>query len=276
MPNITYSKLLDPVSDIISLMESMMRGEFGATSGDQRECFKRIHAYCWGLHTLVMDVITSLGIEHTATRPAVRERFNALNDPVKLTLGNLAAGFDGALNDEQRAIVDYAIDTVRSIEQMMTNIWHYSLLQHNMLEPASDEFDGAVLIQRMKSILENMKLEEPPPRFLVIGDETLLTHAFAELAQNVRRHSGVNTVSIITQDFGYRVDFKILDRGKGFRLPDKETAFLPFWQSAAGNPGLGLGLHLAKAFIEGSGGKIAINSVPRRGTLLKVSLDTVP
>ena len=276
MPNISYSKLLDPVSDIISLMESMMRGEFGATSGDQREGFKRIHAYCWGLHTLVMDVITSLGIEHTATRPAVLERFNALNDPIKLTLGNLASGFDGALTDEQHPIVEYAHDTVLSVERMITNIWHYSLLRHDMLEHASDEFDGSVLIQRMKSVLKNLDMAEPPKRFLVIGDETLLGYAFAELAHNVWRHSGVTTVSINTQDFGYRVDFSILDRGKGFRLADKQTAFLPFWQAAADCPGLGLGLHLAKAFIEGSGGRIAIKSVPRRGTLVKVSLDAVP
>jgi len=276
VPNITYSKLLDPVSDIISLMESMMRGEFGATTGDQRECLKRIHAYCWGLHTLVMDVITSLGIEQTATRPAVLERFNALNDPIKLTLGNLASGFDGALTDEQQNIVEYAHDTVLSIERMMTNIWHYSLLQHDMLDHASDEFDGIVLIQRMKSILKNIEMEEPPARFLVIGDETLLAYAFAELAQNVWRHSGVKNVSINSQDFGYRVDFTILDRGRGFRLTDKRAAFLPFWQASADNPGLGLGLYLAKAFIEGSGGKIAIGSVPNRGTLVKVSLDTVP
>lgn len=276
MPNIIYSKLLDPVSDIISLMESMMRGEFGATTGDQRECLKRIHAYCWGLHTLVMDVITSLGIEHAATRPAVLERFNALNDPIKLTLGNLAAGFDGDLIDEQHYVVDYAHNTALSIERMVTNIWHYSLLQHEMIEHASDEFDGAVLIQRMKSVLKNMEMAEPPARFLVIGDETLLTYAFAELAQNVLQHSGANTVSIKTQDFGYRLDCSILDRGLGFRLTDKRAAFLPFWQASADNPGLGLGLHLAQAFIEGSGGKIAIKSVPNRGTLVKVSLDTVP
>ena len=160
MPKIIYSKLLDPVSDIISLMESMMRGEFGATTGDQRECLKRIHAYCWGLHTLVMDVITSLGIEHAATRPAVLERFNALNDPIKLTLGNLAAGFDGDLTNEQhmhrRLRAEYG---TLSIERMVTNIWHYSLLQHDMLEHTSDEFDGAVLIQRMKSVLKNMEMD---------------------------------------------------------------------------------------------------------------------
>ena len=145
-----------------------------------------------------------------------------------------------------------------------------------MLDHASDEFDGTVLIQRMKSILKNIEMEEPLTQFLVIGDETLLAYAFAELAHNVWRHSGVKNVSINSQDFGYRVDFTILDRGRGFRLTDKRAAFLPFWQASADNPGLGLGLYLAKAFIEGSGGKIAIGSVPNRGTLVKVSLDTVP
>lgn len=276
MPNITYSKLLDPVSDNISLMESLMRAEFGATTGDQRECFKRIHAYCWGLHTLVMDVITSLGIEHAATRPAVLERFNALNDPIKQTLGNLAAGFDGELSRAQRHVIEHVNDTAQSIEQMMSNIWHYSLLRHDMLEFASNEFDGAVLIQRMKSILHNMELEEPPARFLVIGDETYITLAFAELARNVRRHSGAQTVSVNTQDFGYRVEFIIRDRGRGFRLADKATAFLPFWQASTNDHGLGLGLHLAKAYIEGSGGKIALGSAPNHGTLVKVSLEAVP
>ena len=276
MPNITYSKLLDPVSDIISLMESMMRGEFGATTGDQREGYKRIHAYCWGLHTLVMDVITSLGIENAATRPVVLERFNALNDPIKSTLGSLAAGFDGVLAEEQHEVVEHVRDSAQSIERMMTNIWHYSLLQHDMLTYESDEFDGAVLIQRMKTVLQNMYHSEPPARFLVIGDETYLTYAFSELAYNVRQHSGVDDVTIKTQDFGYRVDFAIFDRGKGCRLTDKQAAFLPFWQSSTDNPGLGLGLYLAKQFIEGSGGKIAFGSVPNRGTLAKVSLETVP
>ena len=276
MANITYSKLLDPVSDIISLMESMLNDGFGPTTGDQRECYKRIHAYCWGLHTLVMDVITALGIENTATRPAVLERFNALNDPIKLTLDNLASGFDGALTDEQCAIVEFVLESILSIEHMMTNIWQYSLLNHDMLVYANDEFDGTVLIQRMKSVLKDMAMTEPPARFLVIGDEARLTYAFAELAHNVRRHSGAENVTIDTQDFGYRADFTIYDRGKGFGLRDKGIAFLPFWQASAEDPGLGLGLYLAKQFIEGSGGTIALHSEPNRGTLVKVSLDTVP
>ena len=276
MASIRYSKLLDPVSDIISLMESMLDGSFGATTGDQRECYKRIHAYCWGLHTLVMDVITALGIENTATRPAVLERYNALNDPIKLTLSNLASGFDGALTEEQQTTVEFVFESILSIERMMTNIWHYSLITHDMLSYASDEFDGAVLIQRMKSILKHMTLSDPPARFLVIGDEARLAYAFAELARNVSRHSGADNASISTQDFGYRADIILYDRGKGFRFPDEETAFLPFWQAAADDPGLGLGLYLAKQFIEGCGGSVSLRSAPNHGTAVKVSLDTVP
>ena len=276
MPNITYSKLLDPVSDIISLMESMMGGAFGATTGDQRECYKRIHAYCWGLHTLVMDVITALGIENAATRPAVLERFNALNDPIKLTLDNLSAGFDGVLTEEQHTTIEYVRESILSIESMITNVWHYSLLKHNMLVYANDEFDGTVLIQRMKSVLKDMAMTEPAAKFLVLGDEARLTYAFGELAQNVRRHSGVDQVRIDTQDFGYRADITIFDKGKGFRLEDKRTAFLPFWQADPADPGLGLGLYLAKQFVEGCGGKIALGSNPSRGTLVKVSLNTFP
>ena len=275
MASISYSKLLDPVSDNITLMESLLVGATGPTTGDQRECFKRIHAYSWGLHTLVMDVITALGFENAATRPAVLERFNALNHPIKATLDNLAAGFDGPLNEEQQTIVDYVMESVLSIEHMMDNLWHYSLLRHNKLTYAEDEFDGSVLIGRFRTVLNDVTFSELNTNFCVIGDKACLTYAFGEIAHNIRRHAGVDYVSIAAQDYGYRNDITILDRGQGFRL-DGDSAFLPFWQSDAANPGLGLGLYLAKTFIEGCGGTLSLSSEPNRGTLVKVSLVTLP
>ncbi len=275
MANISYSKLLDPVNDIISLMESLLVGSVGETTGDQRECFKRVHAYSWGLHTLVMDVITALGFENAATRPAVLERFNALNHPIKATLDNLAAGFDGALNEEQQAIVDFVIESVLSIEHMMGNLWQYSLLNHDKLSYAEEEFDSSVLISRFRSILKQVTCPEVDDNFCVIGDKALLTRAFVEIAYNIRRHAGVEQVSVATQDYGYRVDIKILDRGRGFHS-DGNIAFQPFWQGDASNPGLGLGLYLAKQFVEASGGSLSLNSQAERGTLVKVSLATLP
>ncbi len=274
--HISYSKLLDPVSDIISLMESLLTGAFGRTTGDQRECYKRIHAYSWGLHTLVMDVITALGLENAATRPAVLERFNALNHPTKTTLENLAAGFDGDLSDEQTAVIDFVLESVLSIEHMMSNLWQYSRLQHDLLRYEYKAFDGAVLLHRLQSTLKSSRIPALPRDFRVLGDETCLTYAFGEIAHNSRRHTNVDCVHLQVQDYGYRADITIFDQGAGFAGARAGDAFRPFWQSDAANPGLGLGLYLAQQFVQGSGGKISLSSEPGRGTLVKVSLRTEP
>ena len=275
MPNISYSKLLDPVSDIISLMESMMAGAFGATTGDQRECCKRVHAYSWGLHTLVMDVITSLGIENAATRPAVLERFNALNHPAKAALDNLAVGFDGPLAEEQQTTIAHVMEALLSIEHMMTNIWHYSMLRHDLLEYADDEFDGALLIHRLRSVLRDIALPEIDARFCAIGDEEYLSYAFGEIARNIRLHAGVGAAMIKVQEFGYKTDISILDRGRGFRTTS-DVSLEPFWQDSEEDPGLGLGLYLARRHIEGSGGSLLLGSKPGKGTLIKISLPCLP
>ena len=275
MANISYNKLLDPVSDIISLMESMMAGAFGATTGDQRECCKRIHAYCWGLHTLVMDVITSLGIENAATRPAVLERFNALNHPTKAALDNLSAGFDGPLSDEQQTTIAFVMEALQAIEHMMTNIWHYSMLRHDMLQYADDDFDGSVLIHRFRSVLRDIALPEIETRFCAIGDEEYLSYAFGEIAHNIRLHANVQMAQIKVQEFGYKTDIAILDRGRGFRATS-DVMVEPFWQAREPDPGLGLGLFLAKRHIEGCGGSLLIGSKPTKGTLVKISLPSLP
>ena len=252
-----------------------MGGAVGATTGDQRECFKRIHAYSWGLHTLVMDVITALGIENAATRPAVLERFNALKHPTLAALDNLSAGFDGPLNEEQQHVVEFVLESVLSIEHMMTNIWHYSLIRHNMLTYADDEFAGCVLIRKLRSELRDIKLPMLQSRFCVIGDEARLTYAFGEIAHNIRRHAGVEQASIHLKEYGYRADITIYDKGRGFHM-EGDSPFQPFWQADFADPGLGLGLYLARRHIEGSGGKISLSSEPQRGTLIRVSIPTLP
>jgi len=273
--SISYSKLLDPVSDSITLMESLLAGAFGPTTGDQRECYKRIHAYCWGLHTLVMDVITALGIENAATRPAVLERFNALNHPIKTTLDNLAAGFDGQLSDEQSAVISFMRDSALAIEHMMSNLWQYSLLENDMITFEDREFDGETLINRLRTQLRAKTRLELDRHFRVLGDEARLGYAFGEIARNVRQHAGVDEVLVAGHFFGYRADLMIYDRGCGFP-GEGGVALEPFWQAEPESPGLGLGLYIAKRFIEDCGGSINVSSRLEKGTLVKVSLPTQP
>ena len=119
MADTSFNKLLDPVSDIITSMESIVSGAFGITTGDQRESYKRIHTYCWGIHTLVMDIVTTLELEDVATRPYIQDRFQSLIRPIKTNMGDLVQGYDGELTEEQSLIMEYVKTSVDSVEHMM-------------------------------------------------------------------------------------------------------------------------------------------------------------
>jgi len=275
MAKICYNKLIDPIINIIALMESLLSGGFGSTSGDQRECYKRIHACSWGLHTLVMDIITAVGIEKAATRTQILERYRALFDPTQATLENLLIGFDGALEAEQHTAVEHAAACLRRIERMVGNLWQYSLLQNGMLPYSKKEFDGRNLLHRLSMKSRAMKLPPGMQRFTVLGDTAQLLNAFGEIGHNIDQHSQAQLASVKVDDFGYRVDIAILDRGRGFRAGAGDP-FEAFWQSDEENIGLGLGLYLASRHVESCGGRMLLKSIPGRGTMLKVSLPTLP
>lgn len=272
MASLSYSKLLDPVSDVIACMESILSGALGSATGDQRECFKRIHAYTWGLHTLIMDVITAIGIENAATRPAVLDRFNSLIRPIKSNLDNLLGGYDGKLNEEQDHMIAFVVAAIMSFEHMMGNLWHYSLLKHDKIDFTPEPFESSVLTRKIRSVLSTAALPQAVPSARVYGDKALLSYAFGEIAINVWQHGNVDDVRLETALRAGNLDLTVIDTGAGFRTDDVDYPFQPFWQSDQRNRGLGLGLYLAKAFIEICGGSIAVESAPSQGTTVSVSL----
>ncbi|GEM_PF-918365 len=272
MADTSYNKILDPVSDIITSMESIISGAFGNTTGDQRESYKRIHANCWGLHTLVMDVITSLGIEDVATRPEVYDRFQGLMRPIYSNMEDLTRGYDGDISEEQELIMEFVESAVNSIEHMMNNLWHYSLLKHDKIDYNISTIDISVLTKKIQSVLKDHEIPDLIFPIHVLGDKTYLPYAFGEIAYNIKHHAYVDNVSFEAQIYANRVDLTVYDDGYGFNCDNMNKPFQPFWQSDASNDGFGLGLYLAKMFIEKSRGTISISSEQQKGTLVKVSL----
>jgi len=272
MSDTSYNKLLDPVSDIITSMESIISGAFGITTGDQRESYKRIHSNCWGLHTLVMDVITSLGIEDVATRPEVYDRFQSLMRPIHDNMEDLIAGYDGDISEEQQLIMEFVDSAVDSVEHMMNNLWHYSLLKHNKIHYNLAPIDINLLTAKVKSVLNDYNVPDLIFPCTVSGDKTYLPYAFGEIAYNIKHHAYVDSISMEAQIYANRIDLTIYDGGYGFNCDNMKKPFQAFWQSDDSNDGFGLGLFLAKTFIEQSRGTISISSKQQEGTLVKVSL----
>ena len=73
---------------------------------------------------------------------------------------------------------------------------------------------------------------------------------------------------------GGRVELRVIDRGRGIPVAERERAFLPF-QRLGDHPngvGVGLGLAVAKGFVEAMAGELSVDDTPGGGCTVLISL----
>jgi two-component system sensor histidine kinase KdpD len=74
---------------------------------------------------------------------------------------------------------------------------------------------------------------------------------------------------------GSRLVVRVVDRGPGIPEAEQERIFTPFHQASAGgaaSAGAGLGLAIARGFVEASGGLLRVESLPGQGSTFVVEL----
>ena len=117
----------------------------------------------------------------------------------------------------------------------------------------------------------DITLDETLPR--VQADPALLERAVANLAANAIAASGPDRrVHIEAGAVGHRVDLRVVDRGPGIPVADRERIFEPFQRLGDGVGGVGLGLAVAKGFIDAMGGELTVEDTPGGGVTMVVGL----
>ena len=74
---------------------------------------------------------------------------------------------------------------------------------------------------------------------------------------------------------GGRVELRVVDRGPGIPLADRDRVFEPF-QRLGDRPagdGVGLGLAVARGFVEAMGGELRIEDTPGGGLTMVVGFE---
>jgi two-component system, OmpR family, sensor histidine kinase KdpD len=116
-------------------------------------------------------------------------------------------------------------------------------------------------------------VSESLPR--VLTDPTLVERAVANLVENALTHSGPQApVRVEAATIDGRIDLRVIDRGVGISAEERGRIFLPF-QRLGDRPhgaGIGLGLAVARGFVEAVGGELTIEDTPGGGTTMVVSL----
>jgi two-component system sensor histidine kinase KdpD len=114
--------------------------------------------------------------------------------------------------------------------------------------------------------------EVAPELPLVAIDAVLVEQALVNLLENALRHgraAGVVSVRARLQEGAALVEVE--DDGPGFPAQDAERLFEKFYR-AAGGPGAGLGLAIARAIVTAHGGSIRAEALRPRGAAFRFTL----
>jgi two-component system sensor histidine kinase KdpD len=121
-----------------------------------------------------------------------------------------------------------------------------------------------------------LDLPETLPR--VSADAPLLERAVANVVDNARSWSPADrAVRVEAGVVGNRVDLRVIDHGPGIPPDQRDLVFQPF-QRLGDDPsdgGVGLGLAVARGFVDAMGGQLVVEDTPGGGVTMVLSLPAV-
>ncbi len=210
----------------------------------------------------------------------------------------LYEGLAGPLNNEQREYMQTILNKADQLLQLITALLEASILESGPVPMQREPLFMSQIIDRVVSGLgpqartrriEVRALDPELPRAL--GDARKIRQVLRNLIANaVKFTSESGHIEIDVQvgplsrhagpdaERGLRV--VVADSGIGIPLENQELIFEPFFQVDSSSTrrygGTGLGLTLAKSYIEANGGYIWVESTPGQGSSFTFSIPTIP
>jgi two-component system sensor histidine kinase KdpD len=165
------------------------------------------------------------------------------------------------------------------LNKLVENLLDMSRLQAGALQPAKrpvrlDEIVPAALASLSTNGCEvTVDVAESLPR--VDADPALLERGIANVVDNAMRHAaGATGVRVEAAQVADRVDVRVVDCGPGIPVSQRERVFQPFQRlgDTANGTGVGLGLAVARGFIEALNGEITVEDTPGGGITMVIGM----
>jgi two-component system sensor histidine kinase KdpD len=168
---------------------------------------------------------------------------------------------------------------------LVTNLLDMSRLQTGMLgvqiRPVAVEEVVYAALASLTVDCTSVDVDVPDTLPLVQADPVLLERALANIILNALNWTPEG--SQVRVEAAYiidHVDLRVIDQGAGIPRDKRETVFEPFQRlgdgGRAGYEGVGLGLAVAKGFIEAIDADILIEDTPGGGATVVISLQVAP
>ncbi len=199
-----------------------------------------------------------------------------LRTPLTAIIAAGAALDSPSVTAEERSELSAAVVTEgERLSRLVENLIDVSRLESGSAEPRREPVDLVGVFEAARESVgldaEAVKLSVDPEQPPLVADPVQLERAFANLVENGARHGGGRPVLVRARESGGRLVVRVVDQGPGIPEGERERIFEPFYRREGAGQGFGLGLAIAKGFVEANGGEIAAESVPGQGSTFVVT-----
>jgi two-component system, sensor histidine kinase len=152
-------------------------------------------------------------------------------------------------------LVDDLVDTAR-IERGTLSLQLETVDVRDVLSTAVDMAQPSVA--HRQQTFDWQPSEEP---LLVNGDRVRLQQVFSNLLLNASKYTPERgRIELVTYRAGSDFCVEVHDNGRGIAAEDLTRVFEPFVRATRDEPGLGVGLYVARTLVEQHGGVISVDS----------------
>ncbi|MEE1742388.1 sensor histidine kinase KdpD [Streptomyces sp. BE147] len=217
----------------------------------------------------------------TALLAAVSHDLRTPLAAIKAAVSSLRSD-DVAWSDEDEAeLLEGIEDGADRLDHLVGNLLDMSRLQTGTVTPLIREIDlDEVVPMALGGVPEgSVDLDIPETLPMVAVDPGLLERAVANIVENAVKYSpDGQPVAVAASALGERVELRVVDRGRGVPDEGKERIFEPFqrYGDAPRGAGVGLGLAVARGFVESMGGTLDAEDTPGGGLTMVLTLKAAP
>ncbi|MFJ6140030.1 ATP-binding protein [Kitasatospora sp. NPDC092286] len=168
------------------------------------------------------------------------------------------------------------------LDHLINNLLDMSRLQTGTVTPLIQETDLDEVVPFALGGVppDSVRLDVPETLPMIRADGGLLERSLANLVENAVKYSPDGVKVLVKADALHpvggpgRVELRIVDRGPGVPEDAKERIFAPFqrYGDAPRGAGVGLGLAVARGFVEAMDGTVTAEDTPGGGLTMVVTL----
>jgi two-component system sensor histidine kinase KdpD len=213
---------------------------------------------------------------------------DAVSHDLRTPLASIKAASSSLLSEqltfgpEETRILIQTIDVeANRLNAMVENLLDMSRLRAGSLEVLDQSCEVGEIVETAVDSLgprgELVQVAIPEALPHIRTDPMLLERAVVGLIDNALVHAGGSVVRVEAGSVVGRVDIRIIDRGPGIPREDRERVFRPFQRvgDSENRVGVGLGLAVARGFVQAVGGDLDIEDTPGGGCTMVIRIPEV-